>query len=163
VHGRGVIRGRGGSLSVASAARVMSASATMTPSIKNARKMLARLRLPLLTGMRKVPCTGASFYTDIRLSQPSEDLRFFQGSFYNARRISSLFNKKSEVHQEDEVAAECYYHLSVVAGLFKEVQMPVLVGDPAALPSEEERRRIKLLQHECQPFCVSSSSSEALP
>ena len=57
------------------------------------------------------------------------------------------------------VAANCYYHLSLAGGTFKEVQLPVLVGDPAAMPTQEEKRGIELAQHACPPFSVRLSEA----
>ena len=50
------------------------------------------------------------------------------------------------------VMAECYYHLSLDGSMFKELQLAVLVGDPAAMPSEEEKNRLDFVQAQCPAF-----------
>ena len=79
-------------------------------------------------------------------AQPTAEIRYLQGAFFNSRRLASASRKTSGVH------VECVYHLSLEGSMFRELQLPALTGDAAAVASSEETRTMLLVQDQCETF-----------
>jgi hypothetical protein len=50
------------------------------------------------------------------------------------------------------VLVECVYHLSLERSMFRELQVPALTGDAAAVASSEETRTMLFVQEQCETF-----------